>query len=142
MHAQDQYVVGASWSEAGFSQIQYSIDNGYLDACDAVAYHPYGTDALEQSARVMKVRGMIGSTKPLWLTEWNLHLNNNKAAWADQLIDAARLIAPYVQAVIHFRMVRTTQAAGYAAPYWLDGSTLLPTAGFSDKLVTALQAFA
>lgn len=136
----NQFVVSGGWSEGPNNGFDYAVSSGLLKFCDAVGYHPYGQNANDQIARVQKVRSMIGN-KPLWLTEWNLHMNG-LPTWADELIAAAKGIAPLVQAVIHFRMVRTTQAAGFAAPYTLDGNTLLPTAGFNSKLITAMQVFA
>lgn len=138
LHAASQFVVSGGWSE-DLSGIPWMIQNGLIANCDAVGYHPYGGSAAEHIKRVQTMRNLIGN-KPLWLTEWNLHESGN-AAWADDLIVAANGIKQYVNAVFHFRMVRTTQAAGYAAPFYDDGGTLVQTAGFHDKLIAAMKVF-
>jgi hypothetical protein len=138
LHAQGQFVVSGGWSET-LDGIPWMISNGLLKNCDAVGYHPYGWTGADQINRVKAFRNLIGA-KPLWLTEWNLHMGG-KPNWADDLIVAAAGIAPYVQAVIHFRMVRTTQAAGFGAPFWNDAGTILPTAEFHDKLIAAMSSF-
>lgn len=130
LHGAGQFVVAGAPQE-GATNLPYMIQNGFLDCGDAVAFHPYGANHAEQFNRVQNVHNLIGS-KPLWVTEWNLHANSaNPADWVQQLQMAASEIKTYVAAVFHFRTVQTSQAAGVAAPFdvslnrrsvWYDGT--------------------
>jgi hypothetical protein len=142
LHPRGQFVVSGGWSGTAGPQFQYMIDNGLLTGCDAVGYHPYGSSPADQITKIGDMRHRVGN-KPIWLTEWNLHMDkSNPAAWMQSLLDAAKIIAdgPLVQAIFHFRMVRNTSSAGVAAPYYLDGTTILPAATFSDGTLAAMKA--
>ncbi len=116
LHAAGQFVVSGGWS-GGCSAFAYAITNGALSACDAIGYHPYGANVADQLAMVKQMRGMIGD-KPMWITEWNLHMDKNiPQAWADALLPLAQQVAPLVQALFYFRLVATTQQAGPAGPF-------------------------
>jgi hypothetical protein len=135
-----QFVVSGGWSGTAGSPFQYAIDKGLLGACDAVGYHPYGTSVADQVAKVQDMRNRIGS-KPLWLTEWNLHMNAKDAlTWGTGLAEAARSIKPYVQAVFHFRLYYNTSQAGVAAPYGTTLGQLAKRVPWYDNTVAAMGA--
>lgn len=137
LHSLGHFVVSGGWSE-GTAGLPWMISNGLLANCDAVGYHPYATSVANHVANVKQMRGLIGD-KPLWLTEWNLHMDKNAPDfWMASLQAAATQIAPLVQAVFHFRMVLKDQPAGVAAPLDL---TCNPRPVWYDGTVKAMGAF-
>lgn len=119
-----QLVVGAPWSgDCSGDNFKYFVAKGFLDTCDIVGYHPYGKTASEQIARVSTMRSRIGNSKPLWLTEWNLHGSASApVSWMAELGIAAAGIRLLVDGVFHFRMTYNTSLAGKAAPFDVEGN--------------------
>ncbi len=114
-------VVSGGWSGEAGGQFAWHVKNGLLNYCDIVGYHPYGGSAAQQLAYVQEVRSAVGPTKPIWLTEWNLHVNQYQPqVWMDQLKEAATSVKPLVQGIFHFRMTANNSRAGVAAPYTPD----------------------
>lgn len=140
LHGAGQFVVVGAPQE-GATNLPYMISNGILSCGDAIAYHPYGASVAEQVARVQNVYNLI-QNKPLWITEWNFHGDsNNPAAWAAMLNPGALSIRSMLAAVFYFRMMRTTQAAGPAAPFYNDSGSIIQSAAFHDAALAAMQSF-
>lgn len=135
LHAVGKYVVvGLPQEDA--TNLPYMIQNGVLDCGDGVAFHPYGSTVSEQLSRVQNVYNQVKG-KPIWLTEWNFHPSPS-GPWPSLLVPGAQAIKPYVAAVFYFRLVKTMQAAGPAAPYNPDFSHNEP---FYTAAVNAMNSF-
>lgn len=135
LHAAGKYVV-VGLPQEGATNLPYMISNGVLDCGDGVAFHPYGSTVSEQLNRVQNVYNQVKG-KPLWITEFNFHPAAS-TDWASLLVPGALAIKPYVAAVFYFRLVKTTQAAGPAAPYNPDFSHNEP---FYTAAVNAMNFF-
>lgn len=135
-----QFVVGASWSgECNTDPFRYFVKNGYFDTCDVVGYHPYGQNATQQIARLEYMRSL--TTKPIWLTEWNLHMDQkNPDQWLNELFTAAEGIRAnkLAEAVFHFRMVKNDSRAGVAAPFAVDYAQRVPWYDGTKRALSAL----
>lgn len=141
LKSKGQYVIGASWSgDCNTDGFKYFLSGGYLDTCDAVGYHPYGTSPAQQIERVSNMAKLING-RGIWLTEWNLHMDEKTPeVWGTSLAAAAYQLRaiPTLDAVFHFRMVRNNSRAGVAAPFLLDNGKIVPRMPWYDYTEHAL----
>jgi hypothetical protein len=139
LHAAGQFVVSGGWSgNPGDTNgaVAWMIKNGLLRYSDAVGHHPYGFTAEQQIGYVRQMRSLIGS-KPLWLTEWNLHgVATDPGTWLSELNKAAALVKSEVQAVFYFKLTENESQAGVSAPFNVDGSKRVP---WYDGTTAAIQ---
>ncbi len=108
---------------------------GLTSYADIIGFHPYGgsgeNSAEQQISRIKQARANIGSTKPMFLTEWNVHYRKDKtdfsfdkAKWAAQLPIAYNGIKNYVQGIWYYpSKYRPDSMAGPAGLRTADGSS-------------------
>ena len=80
LHAAGEKVIGTPMSFKT-TDLQTAVNNGYLNYCDIAGFHHYAWDTKNFFSTFNEVKRIIGS-KPLAITEWQLHLNGNTSASA------------------------------------------------------------
>jgi hypothetical protein len=126
-----QIVYGASVAE-NTDRLKDLVNLGYCNYCDYASHHPYTTDVQKHIGNVARAKQLVGS-KPLALTEWNIHgyWNNPKLTaqqWADSLPLMLEGIRPYVSEAYYFQFTKNNSAGGVAG-IW-DKTTKQPIEPF------------
>ena len=99
---------------------------GLTSYADIIGFHPYGDSADQQISRIKAARANIGSVKPMFLTEWNIHGRhyNSDDKWAAQIPLAYNGIKSYVQGIWYYpSKLNPTSMAGPAGLRTADGSS-------------------
>ncbi|MGC4032454.1 MAG: SdrD B-like domain-containing protein [Tepidisphaeraceae bacterium] len=112
LHANGEKVISGSvsWNP---QDVQSMIDNGMLDYCDAVGFHPYAKGVSLQKTRIQQITDVVDGRKPIVATEWNIRgYENDKSAWADAVGDAFSQVRAGFALDFYFAMFTVNTPAG------------------------------
>lgn len=100
---------GPTW-DVGYAQILK--DAGYLKYVDYANFHPYGPSPEDVRARAAGAKAVFAG-KPIIFSEWNVRGNEgNPAAWAKEVDQARKLIAPIADIAFYFPFKLGSTMAG------------------------------
>lgn len=116
LHLAGEKVAGAAISE-DINDLKDLIKCGYLNYCDYASFHPYKNTPKDHIDVVKAAKALVGS-KPLLLTEWNMHAKWGGLSyeeWADSLDFVYQSIKNYISGAWYYRSIVSGEFAGKAA---------------------------